>query len=76
MARSLFPLGELSKDDTREVARQAELKTAEKEESMEICFVPDKDYGAFLRKAKLVDNHRGEIVDLQGRVRMLVPFER
>ena len=68
LAHSLFPLGELSKADTREVARDARLKTAEKEESMEICFVPDNDYGAFLRKAKLVEKHRGEIVDLHGRV--------
>jgi tRNA-uridine 2-sulfurtransferase len=68
LARSLFPLGDLNKSDTREVAREAHLKTAEKEESMEICFVPDKDYGAFLQKAKLVDKHRGEIADLHGGV--------
>lgn len=35
---------------------------------MEICFVPDDDYGRFLRQAKLVGTHQGEIVDLQGRV--------
>jgi len=35
---------------------------------MEICFVPDKDYGKFLQQAHLVDKHQGEIVDLQGRV--------
>src|SRR6185295_4398103 len=57
-----------NKDTTREVAREAQLKTADKEESMEICFVPDNDYGAFLQKAKLVEKHRGEIVDLHGRV--------
>ena len=67
LARSLFPLGELSKTDTREVARESELKTAEKEESMEICFVPDKDYGRFLQQAKLVEKHRGDIVDIYGR---------
>jgi len=68
LARSIFPLGELTKSDTRSVARQNELKTADKEESMEICFVPDKDYGKFLQQAKLVEKHRGEIVNLQGRV--------
>lgn len=68
LARSMFPLGDLKKSDTREVAREAHLKTAEKEESMEICFVPDKDYGRFLTQAKLVEKHRGEIVDIQGRV--------
>ena len=35
---------------------------------MEICFVPDNDYGGFLQKAGLAEKHRGEIVDLNGRV--------
>jgi len=68
LARAMFPLGEKTKSDTREVARHCRLKTAEKEESMEICFVPDKDYGKFLQQAKLVEKHRGEIVDLEGHV--------
>jgi len=68
LARVRFPLGELTKSDTREIARESSLKTADKEESMEICFVPDNDYGRFLQQAKLVDKHRGEIVDLHGRV--------
>ena len=68
LARALFPLGEMTKTDTREVARECELRTADKEESMEICFVPDRDYGGFLEKSKLVDRHRGEIVNREGRV--------
>jgi tRNA-specific 2-thiouridylase len=67
LARAMFPLGEKTKADTREVARHCQLKTAEKEESMEICFVPDNDYGGFLQKAGLAQKHRGEIVDLHGR---------
>jgi tRNA-specific 2-thiouridylase len=68
LARAIFPLGEKTKSDTREVARHCQLKTADKEESMEICFVPDKDYGKFLQEANLVQKHRGEIVDLDGHV--------
>jgi tRNA-specific 2-thiouridylase len=68
LARALFPLGEKTKGDAREVARHSLLKTAEKEESMEICFVPDNNYGGFLQSANLVRKHRGEIVDLHGRV--------
>jgi tRNA-specific 2-thiouridylase len=68
LERVLFPLGELTKEHTRGLARDRQLKTADKEESMEICFVPDNDYGGFLRKAKLVEPHPGEIVDLHGRV--------
>ena len=68
LARAMFPLGEKTKSDTRAVARQCQLKTADKEESMEICFVPDNDYGKFLEQANLVQKHRGEIADVQGHV--------
>ncbi len=68
LAQTIFPLGELTKSDTREIARECNLKTADKEESMEICFVPDKDYGKFLQSANLVAKHQGDIVDTHGRV--------
>jgi tRNA-specific 2-thiouridylase len=68
LARAMFPLGEKTKSDTRAVARQCQLKTADKEESMEICFVPDNNYGGFLQSASLVQKHRGDITDLYGRV--------
>ena len=68
LARSLMPLGDLTKSESREVARHAHLKTAEKEESMEICFVPDKNYGRFLEQSHLVERHKGEIVNLQGQI--------
>jgi tRNA-specific 2-thiouridylase len=68
LARALFPLGEKTKTDTREVARHCQLKTADKAESMEICFVPDNDYGKFLQLANLAQPHRGEITDVHGQV--------
>ena len=68
LRHAMFPLGEKTKADTREVARQCTLRTADKEESMEICFVPDNDYGGFLQKAGLAEKHRGEIVDTSGKV--------
>jgi tRNA-specific 2-thiouridylase len=68
LARAIFPLGEKTKSDTREVARHCNLKTADKEESMEICFVPDNNYGGFLQQANLVQKQRGNIVDLHGHV--------
>ncbi|MEO6035248.1 MAG: tRNA 2-thiouridine(34) synthase MnmA [Verrucomicrobiota bacterium] len=67
LAFSMFPLGEKTKADTREVARECQLKTADKEESMEICFVPDNNYGGFLQQAKLAEKHRGDIVDSFGK---------
>ena len=68
LRRALFPLGEKTKSDTREVARHCNLKTADKEESMEICFVPDNNYGKFLQEANLAEKHRGDIVDVHGHV--------
>jgi tRNA-specific 2-thiouridylase len=68
LARAMFPLGEKTKSDTRAVARHCQLKTADKEESMEICFVPDNNYGGFLQQANLVQKHRGEITDVHGNV--------
>src|SRR5882724_8388348 len=68
LARAMFPLGDKTKSDTREVARHCNLKTADKEESMEICFVPDNNYGGFLQTAGLAQKHRGDIVDLHGHV--------
>ncbi len=66
LKRAMFPLGEHTKADTREVARHCGLRTADKEESMEICFVPDNDYGGFLKQAGLVAPHEGDIVDSAG----------
>jgi tRNA-uridine 2-sulfurtransferase len=45
-----FPVGDLTKSEVRERARQLGLVTAEKPESQEICFVPTGDYGDFLSK--------------------------
>ena len=48
LARSEFPLGELSKDEVRAAARLANLPVADKPESMELCFVPNGNYVQFI----------------------------
>jgi tRNA-specific 2-thiouridylase len=48
LAHSLFPLGEMSKQEVREIARRKQLPVAEKAESQEICFVPSGDYVRFI----------------------------
>jgi|SRR5215831_13492436 len=48
LSRALFPLGESSKSDARQAARDHQLGVAEKKESQEICFVPDGDYAGFI----------------------------
>lgn len=74
LSRSLFPLGEMRKDEAREAARRHGLGVAEKRESQEICFVPDGDYAGFIERyleAEGREDERpagGEIVDTQGQV--------
>jgi tRNA-specific 2-thiouridylase len=48
MARTLFPLGDLTKPEVRELARSMDLPVAAKSDSQEICFVPNGDYAAFM----------------------------
>ncbi len=67
LSRSLFPLGELSKAQVRQLAREGGFVNAEKPDSQDICFAPDGDY------AKVVRQYGGEpgeglFVDTAGRV--------
>ena len=50
VARMLTPVGELTKAETRAIARRLGLATADKPESVEICFVPDDDYVGVLER--------------------------
>ena len=68
LARTCFPLGEFTKEQTREYARKLGLATADKPESQEICFVPQDDYRAFLKAEKPGIDRPGNIVDLEGNV--------
>src|ERR1700674_5125994 len=49
LSRSDFPLGELTKEEVRVLARRANLPVAEKPESMELCFVPTGNYVQFIQ---------------------------
>src|SRR5215471_8333675 len=50
LSKTLFPLGELTKPEVREVARRAGLATSEKAESQEICFVEGRSYADFVEE--------------------------
>jgi tRNA-specific 2-thiouridylase len=50
LSRVMFPLGDYKKSEIREIARRYQLRTAEKPDSQEICFVPNEDHRAFLRE--------------------------
>jgi tRNA-specific 2-thiouridylase len=71
LARTLFPLGDLTKEEVREIARKNEFETAEIPESMEICFVADNNYKRFLKEYIPEEMSKigvGEIVDESGEI--------
>ena len=64
--RTLFPLGDLTKEQVRDIARKHNLETAETPESMEICFVTDNNYNRFLNDYipdKMNSIRAGDILD-------------
>jgi tRNA-specific 2-thiouridylase len=67
LARTLFPLGDLDKAETRALAERFGLPVAGKPESMEICFIPDNKYGRYVTAAAPAAAQPGPILDLQGR---------
>ena len=71
LSRTLFPLGDLTKEEVRDIARQNEFETAEIPESMEICFVADNNYKRFLKDyvpEKMSKISAGDIVNESGEV--------
>lgn len=68
LAHTLFPLGEMTKEEVREKAGELGLPVAEKKESQEICFVEDDDYVRFLKEHCPEAVKPGDILDQQGKV--------
>ena len=62
-----FPLGSLTKKETRSVARKYNLDVAEKPDSQDICFVPDGKYADVVRKLRPGSIDIGDIVDIEGK---------
>ena len=67
LSSASFPVGGLTKDAVREVARDLGLSVADKPDSQEICFVPDGDYAAFIERAGDIPGE-GAIVNQAGDV--------
>lgn len=63
----LFPLGLYTKPQVREMARHRGLSVADREESMELCFVSDDNYRRFVRERAPQAFHPGPILDTAGR---------
>ncbi len=73
LSRTLFPLGDMTKPEVRELARRSGLALAEKRDSQEICFVPGGDYKNFIdaylgEQGESLPDTAGELVTTDGRV--------
>ena len=68
LAHTLFPLGDLTKEEAREIAEAQGFLNARKRDSQDICFVPDGDYVAFMREYTGKTYPAGDYLDLSGKV--------
>ncbi len=68
LAHTLFPVGEYGKEKIRDIAGEAGIPVANKPDSQEICFVPDRDYAAFLERETNEVERPGNFVSTEGKV--------
>ena len=61
-----FPLGQLEKSSTRELANSLELNVADKPDSQDICFVPNGDYSQIIKKFRPQSFEKGDILNIKG----------
>lgn len=66
--RLLFPMGDLTKNQTRDIARRYGLEVADKAESQDICFIPDGDYAAYISAHRPDALKPGDFLDQEGQV--------
>ena len=68
LEHTLMPVGEYTKDEIREIAREEGFLVANKPDSQEICFIPDNDYASFIEKESGYQFKEGNFVDLDGNI--------
>ena len=68
LSHTRFPLGELTKEEARQIAEAQHFINARKKDSQDICFIPDGDYFAFLKKFTGKDYPAGDYLDMNGKV--------
>ena len=68
LAHTLFPLGEMTKQDARQMAEAIGFTNARKHDSQDICFVPDGDYVSFIERTTGETFDKGNFIDLEGNV--------
>ena len=67
LSRTLFPLGEMKKEEVKEKLSRYNIKISEKPESQEICFIPDNDYRGFLQ-SRGVKISEGNFLNSSGKI--------
>lgn len=68
LSHLLFPVGDLTKPEVRDLARKYNLPTAEKRESQGICFIPDRDVADFLHRHAQKLTKPGEIINMDNNI--------
>lgn len=68
LSHAFFPLNSMTKDETRSLAKEAGLSSAEKKDSQEICFIPDNDYAGFLKAFTGREPEEGNFIDESGNI--------
>lgn len=68
LAHTLMPVGQFEKEEIRRIAGKIGLDVASKADSQDICFIPDGDYAAFIRKNVDIAIKPGDFVDSTGKV--------
>ena len=68
LAHTLFPLGDLTKEEVRAIAQAQGFINARKRDSQDVCFIPDGDYRAFLERYTGKDYPAGDFLDESGKV--------
>ncbi len=68
LSHTLFPLGGLSKPQIREIAQAQNLVNAKRGDSQDVCFIPDGDYGGFIRRFREKSYPQGDFITPDGTV--------
>ena len=68
LSRTLLPLGDYTKDEIRKIAAEQGFINANKGDSQDICFVPDGDYAAFIKRETGYESKEGNYLDIDGNV--------
>ena len=68
LAHTILPLGEYTKDEIRKIANEQGFVNANKGDSQDICFVPDGDYAAFIKRETGYESKEGNYLDIDGNV--------